>query len=116
MTTHNSSVIVATGGGGSGGTVNRQSSNSNISIGTYWQSHTAPSLTVKGSNNQPDFSIHNDGRLEYQGQFIKIQDLFIAVNLIKKLAFDVATNPELSEKLPYLKDAAHDWVINDLKK
>ena len=120
MTTYNKSItsvtaIVGSGGsGGSGGGTGQY----NISTGLYRTGNVQQGGLVINNSTKPEkiFSITTDGRFTYGTESVKIDDLLRTIKLVKKLAFDVAADPELSKKLPYLKDAAHDWVIDDLKQ
>ena len=126
MTTSNNNLtqytVVAGGGGGGGsggGSPNGGRGGSAGIINTTgvitpnWPSN---GLSIQSSIGEPVFSITNDGKFVYGDQSVRIEDVLKAVTLMKKLAFDVAVDPELSKKLPYLKDAAHNWVMNDLKR
>ena len=112
MTTSNNNLtqytVITGGGGGGGGAVYSAGA-----ITPNWQSN---GLSIQSSIGEPVFTITTDGKFVYGDESVRIEDVLKAVTLMKKLAFDVAVDPELSKKLPYLKDAAHDWVMNDLKR
>ena len=47
---------------------------------------------------------------------IKADDWIETIQLMRQFIIDVSKDPELSEKFPYLKEAAHGWLMKELRK
>ena len=78
--------------------------NSNVSI--IGAATTAPAVLKFGT----------DGKIETPHGDISLKDLVTVTKLMKRVMIDMAKDAELSERLPYIKEAAYDWVVDELTK
>jgi hypothetical protein len=73
-------------------------------------------LTVMDTNGDAIITFHKDGRIETEGGSIQAKDLTAVIKLMKRMMTDIASDEELSARFPYIKDAAHEWVMDELRK
>lgn len=60
--------------------------------------------------------IDNDGTITTPAGSIHTDDWIETIKLMKQFILDVSNDPELSNKFPYLKEAAHNWLMKELRK
>lgn len=99
--------------------------NTNVNLNkTYTISNTgnSPILTV-GQQTGAALSIQGDMEftksnsfLEVDGERVSVRDLVKMTQMFKRLMFDIANDPELAARFPYVKEGAHEWAIEVLKK
>jgi hypothetical protein len=78
---------------------------------------TQPSaFTITGSGGDAIITFHKDGRIETQGGTIQAHELTAVIKLMKRMMTDIANDEELSARFPYIKDAAYEWVMDELRK
>lgn len=103
---------------GSWYTLNTNSSTSGVITGTgLGIGQTQQSgITVMAPDGEAIITFHTDGRIETKGGTIQARDLTAVIKLMKRMMTDIATDEELAKKFPYIKDAAHEWVMDELRK
>jgi hypothetical protein len=97
------SVLVSNGGIGS--------TTSAWSVG----SQNAGTLTIN-NGQESVITFHKDGIIETTAGKIHASDWIQIINVMKQFIMDVANDPETAEKYPYIKDMAHTWMMDKLKK
>ena len=60
--------------------------------------------------------IDTDGTISTKAGSIAADDWIEITKIMKQFIIDVARDPELSAKLPYMKDAAEGWLMKELRK
>lgn len=89
----------------------------NSTINPNWNIATSKTaLVIKNSDGTSVLSFQDDGVIETAAGSIKADEWIQIVNLMKQFIMDVANDEETAKKYPYLKDAAHIWLMNDLRK
>jgi hypothetical protein len=88
------------------------SANNGLGIGQTQQS----GITVMAPDGEAIITFHTDGRIETIGGTIQARDLTAVIKLMKRMMTDIANDEELSARFPYIKDAAHEWVMDELRK
>jgi len=73
-------------------------------------------ITINDPAGEALLTFHKDGIIETQHGKIHIEDWITIIQLMKQFIFDIGQDPELSNRYPYLKDAAHSMMMRDLKK
>lgn len=122
-----SPLLVNTGNGGSGGAAGSTvtisnggtgvipggwlNSNSSLTIGSQLNS----AFQIRG-DTEPVLSINQDGTIVTKSGTISVDDWIQVVKLMRQFIIDVANDEETAKKYPYLKDAAHQWMMNELRK
>jgi len=67
--------------------------------------------------NNSILRIDTDGTITTPGAgSIHADEWIETIKLMKQLIMDIGRDPELSEKFPYLKEAAHKWLMKELSK
>lgn len=84
----------------------------NLGIGQTQQS----GITVMAPDGEAIITFHTDGGIETKGGTIQARDLTAVIKIMKRMMTDMANDEELAEKFPYIKDAAHEWVMDELRK
>jgi hypothetical protein len=62
------------------------------------------------------FTGDNNSTLSANDETINVGELIQIAKLMKRVMIDIANDSELSEKLPHVKDAANQWLLDELKK
>lgn len=68
------------------------------------------------NNAEPVLQIDLDGKITTKAGTISVEDWIQVVKLMKQFIVDVSNDEETSKKYPYLKDAAHQWMMDTLRK
>lgn len=106
-------AIPPTGAAGQSGQVLTTTS----STGSTWLSHStnlSPNAIQIGAHD-PAITFAMDGTIKTRAGTITAEDWIMVVKLMKRFIMDVANDPETASKYPYMKDAAHTWLIDELK-
>ncbi len=119
MTTSNNIGTYHVTGGGTGINYpnsaianNQYAISASLGIGQTQQS----GITVMAPDGEAIITFHTDGRIETKGGSIQARDLTAVIKLMKRMMTDMANDGELAKKFPYIKDAAHEWVMDELRK
>lgn len=75
---------------------------------------SAPLNINQGTDAEVSFTA--DGKIATVINSTDIKEMIDVINLMKRFMIDVASDPEISERYPYIKEAAFDWVVNGLKR
>lgn len=68
------------------------------------------------NNTEPVLEISQDGTITTRDGTISVGDWIQVIKLMKQFIIDVSNDEETAKKYPYLKDAAHQWMIEELRK
>ena len=91
---------------------------SNGMNGSMWSSQTIttpPSSLQIGGNPEPVIVFGYDGTITTKAGSITSDDWITTIKVMKQLVMDMSQDEELVSKYPYIRDAAHIWMINKLK-
>ena len=83
--------------------------------GSNWSSTVTPNALSIG--NSPDYAIAfgYDGTITTKAGSITTDDWISVIKVMKQLVMDMSQDEELVSKYPYIRDAAHIWMMNKLK-
>lgn len=70
---------------------------------------------IQFGDDDPVITFYKDGNIKTKAGIISAEDWTLVVKLMKQFIVDVANDPETASKYPYMKDAAHAWLIDELK-
>lgn len=101
-------------GGGSGSTV----AQNNIQIlplntgGT-----TGPSAFHIQGKDGPSLIITYDGKvISESGNSITVEEWIETVKVMRQFVIEVARDEEMSQRYPFLREAAHQWMMDEIKR
>ena len=88
--------------------------------GTNWSAHNIPQTTATnalqiGGNPNPVVTFHYDGTIVTKAGSITSDDWISVIKVMKQLIMDMSQDEELASKYPYIRDAAHSWMMDKLK-
>lgn len=69
---------------------------------------------IKGSESVLTISL--DGMVKTKAGSIHVDDWIIVTNLMKQLVIDMSKDENLASKYPYIRETAHRWLIDELRK
>lgn len=67
-------------------------------------------------NDHRVISFNTDGTIETDTGTITTEDWITVIKLMKLLIMDMSKDPEIVSKYPYIRDTAHKWLLDELKK
>lgn len=68
-------------------------------------------------HNDSIVRIDTDGTITSPGAgSIHVDEWIETIKLMKQLIMDISNDPELSKRFPYLEEAAHKWLMKELRK
>jgi len=73
-------------------------------------------LQVKAEDGSTVLDISYDGVITTKAGTISIDQWVASTNVMTKLIMEMSKDDELSNKYPFIRDAAHEWLVNDLQK
>lgn len=93
-----------------------------VVIAPQWSSTPQWSMTTNAEtealtiNNGSDsvLTFRKNGEIESRRGKITVDEWIVIINLMKQFIIDVSSDEETANKYPYLKDAAHQWMIDKL--
>jgi hypothetical protein len=109
----NNSLPGMSGQIGSGSVLVSNSSTSNWSVSSSINSNA---ITINNKNGETVITFHNDGIIETAGGKIHADEWIQVTMIMKQFIMDMAKDEEFAKKYPYVKDMAHSWVMNELRK
>jgi hypothetical protein len=68
------------------------------------------------NDTEPVLQISQDGLITTKAGTVSVDDWIQVIKLMKQFIVDVSNDEETSKKYPYLKDAAHQWMMDELRK
>ena len=87
--------------------------------GTSWmnQSITATTSTnaIQIGNPEPVITFHMNGNIATSAGTITASEWISVIKVMKQLIMDMSQDEELASKYPYIRDAAHSWMMEKLK-
>jgi hypothetical protein len=84
--------------------------------GTSIQSKVvSPAIEIKEGEDSI-VAFNTDGTISSPDGTITVSDWIETVQLMKQLMIDIAQDPELADRFPTIKEAAHKWMITTLRK
>jgi hypothetical protein len=83
--------------------------------GSSWMAPQMAHNAIQIGNPEPAITFHMDGNITTQAGTITSEDWITVIQTMKQLIMDMSKDQELVSKYPYIQDAAHNWLINELK-
>lgn len=102
------------GAGSNGNTLSI--SNSNNAAWSVTSNVTSEAITIRNKSGENVLTFHNDGTIETAGGKIRADEWVQVTMMMKQFIMDVAQDEEFSKKYPYVRDMAHGWIMNELRK
>jgi hypothetical protein len=87
--------------------------------GTNWMSQgvtNAQTKAIQIGSPDPVVTFNLDGNITTKAGTITAEDWVTTVKVMKRLIMDMSKDTELASKYPYIQDAAHHWLMEELKK
>ena len=92
---------------------------SNGMNGTNWSAHNIPVQThpnaIQIGNPDPVITFAMDGTITTKAGTITASEWISVIKVMKQLVMDMSQDEELASKYPYIRDAAHSWMMEKLK-
>jgi hypothetical protein len=91
---------------------------SNGMNGTSWMNQsigTAQTNAIQIGSTDPVITFALDGTITTKAGTITAEDWISVIKVMKQLIMDMSQDKELVSKYPYIRDAAHTWMMNELK-
>jgi hypothetical protein len=88
--------------------------------GTNWMNQgmnltsTQSALEIK-HNERIFVAFNTDGTITTKAGTISADDWIMVIQLMKQLIMDLSKDPDMASKYPYIQDAAHSWMMHELK-
>jgi len=90
--------------------------------GSSWVSQMPQGITqhnttsaVQIGNPDPVITFKMDGDIVTKAGTITADDWISVIKIMKQLIMDMSNDEELVSKYPYIRDAAHSWMMEKLK-
>ena len=90
--------------------------------GSSWVSQMPPGITqhnttsaIQIGNPDPVITFKMDGDIVTKAGTITADDWISVIKVMKQIIMDMSNDEELVYKYPYIRDAAHSWMMNKLK-
>ena len=85
--------------------------------GSMWSSQTitAPTNAIQIGNPEPVITFGMDGTITTPVGTITNNDWISVIKVMKQMIMDMSEDEELVSKYPYIRDAAHTWMMEKLK-
>lgn len=83
---------------------------------TSWMSPPVPTNAIQIGNPDPVITFNMDGNITTKAGTISAEEWVTVIKIMKQLIIDMSKDHELASKYPYIQDAAHSWLIEELKK
>jgi hypothetical protein len=71
-------------------------------------------LEIK-NNGHTFVAFNTDGTITTKAGTISADDWIMVIQLMKQLIMDLSKDPDMASKYPYIQDAAHSWMMHELK-
>jgi hypothetical protein len=90
---------------------------SNGMNGSNWskQNITTPPNSIQIGSPEPVITFAMDGTITTKAGTISAEDWISVHKVMKQLIMDMSQDEELVSKYPYIREAAHTWMMNKLK-
>jgi hypothetical protein len=89
---------------------------SNGMNGNMWTSTvTTPPNAIQVGGSDPVLTFGMDGTITTPVGTITNNDWISVIKVMKQLIMDMSQDEELVSKYPYIRDAAHSWMMEKLK-
>jgi hypothetical protein len=83
--------------------------------GSSWSKPMQHTNAVQIGNPDPVITFKLNGDIVTKTGTITADDWISVIKVMKQLIMDMSQDEELASKYPYIRDAAHIWMINKLK-
>lgn len=87
--------------------------------GTSWSSQNIPVIgppnAIQIGNPEPVITFAMDGTITTKAGTITAGEWISVIKVMKQLIMDMSQDEELASKYPYIRDAAHSWIMEKLK-
>jgi|LauGreDrversion4_2_1035121.scaffolds.fasta_scaffold243370_4 hypothetical protein len=70
---------------------------------------------IQIGNPDPVVTFGLDGNITTKSGTITAEDWISVIKIMKQLIMDMSQDEELASKYPYIRDAAHSWMIEKLR-
>jgi hypothetical protein len=110
----NNSLPGISGAGSAGNVLVSNGQAANWSVTSNVNSNNA--ITVKNTAGETVITFHHDGIIETASGKIHADEWIQITMIMKQFIMDVAKDEEFAKKYPYVKDMAHSWIMNELRK
>lgn len=77
---------------------------------------TTGAISINDNNGNNMITFDTTGYIKTPYGDISVKEWINITQLMKRIMMDVANDSELSKRLPYVKEAAYDWVVEELRK
>lgn len=84
--------------------------------GSSWMSPPVPQHAVQIGNPDAVITFNMDGTITTKAGTITAEEWITVIKVMKRLIMDMSNDTELVSKYPYIQDAAHIWLMEELKK
>lgn len=99
--------------------INGQFLTANGANGTNWIPQGTTTNSVQSAfeirNDRHTIVFNTDGTITTKAGTITSEDWITVIQLMKRLIMDMSKDPETVSKYPYIQDAAHTWLMTELK-
>jgi hypothetical protein len=82
--------------------------------GTSWNA-ALPQNAIQIGNPEAVITFNTDCTITTKSGTITAEDWIYVHKVMKQLIMDMSKDEELVSKYPYIRDAAHIWMMNELK-
>jgi len=85
--------------------------------GSVWTNHTVttPPNAIQVGGSDPVLTFGMDGTITTKTGTISAEEWITVIKIMKQLIMDMSQDEELVSKYPYIRDAAHTWMMEKLK-
>jgi hypothetical protein len=83
---------------------------------SYIAAPPVPQSAIQIGNPDPVVTFHMDGNITTRAGNISAEEWITVIKIMKQLIIDMSKDTELASKYPYIQDAAHTWLLEELKK
>ena len=99
--------------------INGQFLTANGANGTNWMQQGSTINAVQSvfeiRNDESTIVFNADGTITTKAGTITTEDWITVIQLMKRLIMDMSKDPDTVSKYPYIQDAAHEWMMTELK-
>lgn len=85
--------------------------------GTSWMNSTNHTHTnaIQIGNPEPVITFNLNGNITTKAGTITAEEWISVIKVMQQLIMDMSQDEELASKYPYIRDAAHTWMMEKLK-
>lgn len=86
--------------------------------GSSWSTHNIPQTSTNAiqiGNTDPVITFNLNGNITTKAGTITAEEWISVIKVMQQLIMDMSKDQELASKYPYIRDAAHTWMMEKLK-